>query len=120
MLNASITDVQAEKIAFLLAQFRKGDAKLPLDQLWDIESAEFTAIGFMLKGCRIGHITYEVAKAIGKDHAFVARTTRLTLLAPEIIHTILSGSLQRNIPIENFRKEMPIRREDQKKLFGIE
>ena len=62
----------------------------------------------------------ELAKAIGKDHAFVARTTRLTLLAPEIIHAVLAGTLQRNIPIENFRKEMPIRREDQKKLFGIE
>ena len=62
----------------------------------------------------------ELAKAIGKDHAFVARTTRLTLLAPEIIHAILSGSLQRNIPIENFRKEMPIRWEDQKRLFGFE
>ena len=33
----------------------------------------------------------ELAKAIGKDHAFVARTTRLTLLAPEIIHAILAG-----------------------------
>ena len=62
----------------------------------------------------------ELAKAIGKDHAFVPRTTRLTLLAPEIIHAILSGSLQRNIPIENFRQEMPTRWEDQKKLFGFE
>ena len=61
----------------------------------------------------------ELAKAIGKDHAFVARTTRLTLLAPEIIHAILSGLLQRNIPIENFRKEMPNRWEDQKKLFDF-
>ena len=62
----------------------------------------------------------ELAKAIGKDHAFVARTTRLTLLAPEIIHAILAGSLQRNIPIENFRKEMPTRWEEQKKLFGFD
>ena len=62
----------------------------------------------------------ELAKAIGKDHEFVARTARLTLLAPEIIHAILAGTLQRNIPIENFRKEMPTRWEDQKKLFGFE
>ena len=61
----------------------------------------------------------ELAKAIGKDHAFVARTTRLTLLAPEIVHAILDGTLKRNIPIENFRKEMPIRWEDQKKLFDF-
>ena len=62
----------------------------------------------------------ELAKAIGKDHAFVARTMRLTLLAPEIVHAILAGTLKRDIPIENFRKEMPIRWEDQKKLFDFE
>ena len=62
----------------------------------------------------------ELAKAIDKNHAFVARTTRLTQLAPEIVHAILAGTLKRNIPIENFRKEMPIRWEDQKKLFDFE
>ncbi len=62
----------------------------------------------------------ELAKAIGKDHAFVARTVRLTLLAPEIIHAILAGALRKSIPMETLRKEMPVRWEDQKKLFGIE
>ena len=64
--------------------------------------------------------TIELAKAIGKDHAYVARMTRLTLLAPEIVHAILAGTLQKSIPMEELRKEMPIRWEDQKKLFGIE
>ncbi|MBO4633648.1 MAG: hypothetical protein J5858_17165 [Lentisphaeria bacterium] len=64
--------------------------------------------------------TIELAKAIGKDHAFVARTVRLTLLAPEIIHAILAGTLRKSIPMEKLRKEMPARWEDQKKLFGIE
>ena len=62
----------------------------------------------------------ELAEAIGKDHAFVARTIRLTLLAPEIIHAILTGTLKCPIALERLRKEMPIRWEDQKKLFGIE
>ena len=62
----------------------------------------------------------ELANAIGKDSAYVARVLRLTLLAPEIVHAILAGTLKRNIPIENFRKEMPIRWEDQKKLFDFE
>ena len=62
----------------------------------------------------------ELAAAIGKDPAFVARTIRLTLLAPEIIHEILAGTLKKSIPLENLRKEVPIRWEDQKKLFGIE
>ena len=64
--------------------------------------------------------TVELAMAIGKDPAFVARTIRLTLLAPEIIHEILAGTLKKSIPLENLRKEVPIRWEDQKKLFGIE
>jgi len=59
MLNASITDLESTKMAFLLDQFRNGDIKLPLDQLWDIESAEFTAIGFGVKGCRTGRVTFE-------------------------------------------------------------
>ncbi len=62
----------------------------------------------------------DLAAAIGKDPAFVARTIRLTLLAPEIIHEILAGTLKKSIPLENLRKEVPIRWEDQKKLFGIE
>ena len=45
---------------------------------------------------------------------------RLTLLAPEIVHAILAGTLQRSVPQEKLRKEMPIRWEDQKKLFGVE
>ena len=62
----------------------------------------------------------DLAAAIGKDPAFVARTIRLTLLAPEIIHEILAGTLKKSIPLEILRKEVPIRWEDQKKLFGIE
>ena len=64
--------------------------------------------------------TIELAKAIGKDHAYVARTVRLTLLAPEIVHAILAGTLQKSIPMETLRRETPVRWENQKKLFGIE
>ncbi len=62
----------------------------------------------------------DLAAAAGKDPAFVARMIRLTLLAPEIVHAILAGSLQKSIPMEKLSKEMPSRWEDQKKLFGIE
>ena len=62
----------------------------------------------------------DLAATVGKDPAFVARTIRLTLLAPEIVHAILAGTLQRSVPLEKLRKEMPIRWEDQKKLFGVE
>ena len=36
---------------------------------------------------------HELAAAIGKDQAYVARVLRLTLLAPEIVHAILTGTL---------------------------
>ena len=64
--------------------------------------------------------TTELAEATGKDPAYISRIIRLTLLAPEIVHAILSGTLQRSVPLEKLRKEIPIRWEDQKKLFGVE
>ena len=43
-----------------------------------------------------------------------------TLLAPEIVHAIIAGSLQKSIPINMLSKTMPERWADQKKLFGFE
>ena len=35
---------------------------------------------------------HELARAIGKDDAYVSRIIRFTLLAPEIIHAVLAGN----------------------------
>ena len=64
--------------------------------------------------------TGDLAEAIGKDPAFVARMIRLTLLAPEIVHAILAGTLRKSIPMDKLSKTMPERWADQKKLFGFE
>ena len=64
--------------------------------------------------------TVELADAIGKDPAYVSRLIRLTLLAPEIVHAILAGTLQISVSMDTLRKELPVRWEDQKKLFGVE
>ncbi|MBO4490190.1 MAG: hypothetical protein J5944_02390 [Lentisphaeria bacterium] len=58
--------------------------------------------------------------SIGKDPAYVSRLIRLTLLAPEIVHAILAGTLQKSVSMETLRKELPVRWADQKKLFGVE
>ena len=42
------------------------------------------------------------------------------LLAPEIVHAILAGTLQKTVSMETLRKELPVRWADQKKLFGVE
>ena len=61
----------------------------------------------------------ELARAVGKDTAYVARTVRLTLLAPEIIHAILHGTLKKSISMETLRKSWPETWEEQKKYFGL-
>jgi ParB-like chromosome segregation protein Spo0J len=43
-----------------------------------LESGRFTSIR-------------ELAKAVGKNHSYIARLLRLTLLAPDIIEAILNG-----------------------------
>ena len=45
---------------------------------------------------------------------------RLTLLAPEIVHAILAGTLEKSIPQRKFRQEFPVRWSEQKRFFGIE
>ena len=61
----------------------------------------------------------ELASVTGKDTSYVARILRLTLLSPEIVHAALTGTLERSIPLETLKKELPSRWEEQKKLFGI-
>ena len=62
---------------------------------------------------------HELARGIGKDQAYVARVLRLTLLAPEIVHAALTGTLPEGIGVENLRQSMPVLWSEQKKLHGI-
>jgi hypothetical protein len=61
-----------------------------------------------------------MANAIGKDYAYVARVLRLTLLAPEIVHAVLTGTLPEGIGVENLRQSLPILWSEQKKLLNME
>ena len=61
-----------------------------------------------------------LADATGKDPAYISRIIRLTLLAPEIVHAILAGTLRKTVSMETLRTELPVRWLDQKKLFGVE
>ena len=58
--------------------------------------------------------------AIGKDPAFVARIIRLTLLAPEIVHAVLTGALPEVIGVEDLRQTMPVLWSEQKKMLNME
>ena len=63
---------------------------------------------------------HELAAAIGKDQAYVARVLRLTLLAPEIVHAVLTGALPEGIGVEDLRQSMPVLWSEQKKLLNME
>ena len=62
----------------------------------------------------------DLANAIGKDSAYVARVLHLTLLAPEIVHTILTGNLPDNFSVDCLKQALPVLWSEQKKLLGIE
>jgi len=62
---------------------------------------------------------HELARAIGKDDAYVSRIIRFTLLAPDIIHAILHGTLKKSISMEILWKSWPENWEEQKKYFGL-
>ena len=62
---------------------------------------------------------HELARSIGKDDAYVSRIIRFTLLAPEIIHGVLTGQLDQ-IGVEKCKQPFPILWDEQKKFFGIE
>ena len=63
---------------------------------------------------------HELALGVGKDPAYVARVMRLTLLAPEIVHSALTGTLPEGIGVENLRQSMPVLWSEQKNLIGME
>lgn len=54
------------------------------------------------------------------DDAYVSRITRLTLLAPDIIHGILTGTLGKSLGIEMCKKPFPVLWDEQKKFFGLD
>ena len=63
---------------------------------------------------------HELARAIGKNDAYVSRIIRFTLLAPEIIHAVLAGKINKSISTEKLKQSLPTLWEDQKKMFNIE
>jgi len=62
----------------------------------------------------------ELSRAVGKDYAYVGRILRLTLLAPDIVHAALTGTLPERVGVEHLRKSLPALWSEQKKELGME
>lgn len=59
----------------------------------------------------------ELAKAIGQEPAYVARTIRLRYLSPTIIHQIIHGTLPSKLSLRTLRQSIPDLWAEQNTLF---
>ncbi len=59
----------------------------------------------------------ELAHAIGREPGKVAWTMRLAMLAPDIIHRILSGDIPQNLTLEKLRAPLPDLWEEQRRML---
>ena len=50
----------------------------------------------------------------------MARVLRLTLLAPEIVHAVLTGNLPDGFSVDKLKQALPVLWSEQKKVLGIE
>jgi len=60
----------------------------------------------------------DLARRLKLDRSFVARTLRLAALAPDIIEAILEDQEPDGLSLGRLRKEIPLRWEDQHKVYG--
>ena len=61
----------------------------------------------------------ELAEAEGVTRSFVNRLLRLTLLAPDIVETILEGRQSKGLQLEELTRSLPSKWEEQKKHFPL-
>ena len=61
----------------------------------------------------------ELAEAEGVTRSFVNRLLRLTLLAPDIVETILDGRQSKGLQLEELTRSLPSKWEEQQKHFPL-
>ncbi len=59
----------------------------------------------------------QIADAEGVSRSFVSRLLRLTLLAPDIVETILEGTQPKGVQLEDLTRAMSSGWEEQRRLF---
>ncbi len=60
----------------------------------------------------------DLAQRLGLDAAFVGRTIRLALLAPDIVETILDGKEPEGLSLKDLRGPLPLLWEEQRRVIG--
>ena len=60
-----------------------------------------------------------LAKAVKQDTAYVARTIRLILLAPDIIEAIMAGQCPAGLTLKRLSREFSVVWDDQRREWGL-
>jgi hypothetical protein len=61
----------------------------------------------------------QMAASLGINRWYMSRIIRLTLIAPDIIESIVQGTAPDGISMELLRKPMPLNWEEQKRVIGL-
>ena len=61
--------------------------------------------------------TVEMAKSLGLDQGMVARTLRLAMLSPTIIHRIITGDIPKGVSLATLRVALPDSWKEQERLL---
>jgi len=62
----------------------------------------------------------DLARKLKLDQSYIARTIRLTSLAPNIIEAILTGQGPNNFSLWSLRRDLPLSWQEQQKQLGID
>ena len=63
--------------------------------------------------------THELAAKINMERSYVSRVVRLTLLAPDIVESILEGTQPRELTLQKIIKRFPHSWEEQREKYGF-
>jgi hypothetical protein len=66
------------------------------------------------------HSNSDLARQLQLDQSYVARTIRLTSLAPEIIEAVLNGQAPDGLSLWTLRRDLPLLWNEQRKSLGME
>ena len=62
----------------------------------------------------------DLARKLHLDQSYIARTIRLTSLAPNIIEAILTNQAPDGLSLWTLRHDLPLMWQEQRKLLGME
>ena len=62
----------------------------------------------------------ELARKLNQDQSYIARTIRLTSLAPDLIEAILDGQEPDGLSLRSIRRDLPLEWDEQRRMLDVD